>query len=185
MFRGLNAVSLDSKGRLAIPARARAVLAGFASVVSSAADVDVAPVDPPVSAPDASVPSPHSQAAPCVVATIDPQEPCILLYPLPEWERVEAKLQALPTLHKATRRMQRLLIGHATVQPLDGQGRILLSPFLRAYADLAKKTVLVGQGKRMELWSEPVWSRERDRWLEESNADEGGAVPDALNVLCL
>ena len=40
---------------------------------------------------------------------------------------------------------------------MDGNGRVLLSQPLRDYADLDKKLLLVGQGKKLELWSESGW----------------------------
>ena len=67
------------------------------------------------------------------------------------WELIEKKLAALPSFNKATRRMQRLLIGHATEVEIDAQGRLSLPAPLREYADLEKKVMLVGQGNKFEL----------------------------------
>ena len=83
------------------------------------------------------------------------------------WELIEKKLAALPSFNKATRRMQRLLIGHATEVEIDAQGRLSLPAPLREYADLEKKVMLVGQGNKFELWSEAGWHASRDAWLEE------------------
>ena len=48
-----------------------------------------------------------------LILTIDPEERCLWLYPLPVWEEIERVVDALPGLDKASRRIQRLLIGHA------------------------------------------------------------------------
>jgi len=40
---------------------------------------------------------------------------------------------------------------------LDGAGRILVPPPLRQFAALDKHVVLVGQGKKFELWDEAKW----------------------------
>ena len=88
-----------------------------------------------------------------LVVTIDTEERCLLIYPANEWEVIEAKLDGLSSFNKATRRIQRLLIGHATDLELDGSGRILLPQPLREYAYLEKEAVLMGQGKKLELWS--------------------------------
>jgi len=102
----------------------------------------------------------------CAVVTIDIEEPCLLLYPLPDWEEIEAQLAALPNVnHRSARRLQRLLIGYASDQELDASGRLLLPSELRSYASLEKKVVLLGQGKKIEIWSEPVWTARRDEWL--------------------
>ncbi len=61
------------------------------------------------------------------------------------------------------KRFQRLMLGYATDLELDGSGRLLLPQPLREYAQLDKKLVLVGQGNKLELWSEALWLAERDR----------------------
>lgn len=105
-----------------------------------------------------------------LVVTVDPDR-CLLVYPLPEWELIERKLIALPSLKPQTRRLQRLLMGHATETQLDGSGRILLPPPLRDFASLEKKTVLIGQGNKFELWDETVWGERCSQWLEEAAQD--------------
>ncbi|HSG87739.1 MAG TPA: division/cell wall cluster transcriptional repressor MraZ [Pseudomonadales bacterium] len=109
-----------------------------------------------------------------IVVTIDMEEPCLLLYPLPFWEEIQAQLEALPNVNPAARRVQRLLIGHATDAELDGSGRVLLPPMLRDYASLSKKLVLLGQGRKLEIWSEEIWTQRRDSWL-----DDGVSMADA------
>ena len=113
-----------------------------------------------------------------LVATIDTQSRCLLVYPLPTWEELERQIQALPTLNPVVRRFQRLLIGYASDLEFDTNGRLLLPPSLRNYAGLDKKAVLVGQGNKMELWDEDTWMGERDRWLE--LATDEGAIPEEM-----
>src|SRR3990167_2333555 len=122
-------------------------------------------------------------AAGQLVVTIDTDERCLLLYPLPTWELIEAKVEALPSFNKATRRIQRLLLGHATEVELDGNGRILLPPLLREYASLDKRIILVGQGKKFELWDETHWQGQRDSWLDQSNEETN--LPDELGSIAL
>jgi MraZ protein len=117
-----------------------------------------------------------------MIVTIDTEQPCLLIYPLQEWELIEEKIEALPSFNPTTRRIQRLLIGHATEVEVDGNGRMLLSNPLREYAQLGKKVVLIGQGKKFELWDEGIWSQRMESWLSEP-AD--GQTPDALAELTL
>lgn len=112
-----------------------------------------------------------------LVATIDMREQCLLLYPLPEWEVVQRKLESLPNIGDKARRLQRLLIGHATDLDLDAQGRILLPAMLREFAALEKKLVLVGQGNKLEIWSADLWQERMSSWLKDdtdllSDSDE-------------
>lgn len=118
-----------------------------------------------------------------MVVTIDPQDHCLLIYPIDEWEVLQRKLEALPTFNKQARRVQRMLIGHATDIDIDGSGRLLLSQPLRDYAQLDKKTVLLGQGKKFELWSEDLWLQRRDAYIEDNGSSE--ELPDELLSLSL
>ncbi|MGW8248039.1 MAG: division/cell wall cluster transcriptional repressor MraZ [Acidiferrobacterales bacterium] len=151
MFRGVNTVNLDSKGRLAIPTKYRDQLARLC----------------------------EGQ----MVVTVD-RDGCLLLYPLPEWEEIERKLARLSSFQKQTRRLQRLLIGHATECELDANGRILLSQPLREFAGLEKAVVLIGQSNKFEIWSESTWTERRKEWIEGDGEDEGD-LPADLESLSL
>ncbi|OUS37639.1 cell division/cell wall cluster transcriptional repressor MraZ ['Osedax' symbiont bacterium Rs2_46_30_T18] len=151
MFRGVNPINMDAKGRMAIPSRYREQL------------------------------SVHCAGQ--MVATIDTESRCLLLYPLHEWEVIQQKIEALPSFDPSARRIQRLLIGHATDVELDANGRLLLSAVLRDYAQLGKKVILLGQGKKFEIWSEEMWNQTRDEYLQLS--DPGTALPVDLQSLSL
>lgn len=105
---------------------------------------------------------------------------CLLLYPATEWEEIERKLVRLPNQNKHTRRLQRMLLGHATEVEMDGNGRILLPPRLREFAGLEKKVELAGVGNKFEIWNEQAWEQGRDDWM---SADS--EIPDALDNLTL
>lgn len=153
MFRGINGINIDAKGRIVMPTRYRERL--------------------------------QLDSKSSVVLTIDTEERCLLVYPLPEWEEIEKKIAALPSFNPAARRIQRLLIGHATDVEMDGQGRVLLPPLLREYAGLGKRAVLVGQGKKFELWDEAHWESRRGRWLEEESNSNESVLPDEVKSISL
>ncbi len=150
MFRGVQYINLDAKGRMAVPARQREQL----SVICEGQ----------------------------VVMTVDTQSNCLALYPLTEWERIERDVQALPALNPAIKRFQRLVLGYASDLQLDGNGRVLVPSALREYAQLDRRAVLVGQGNKLELWSEELWQRECEAAL---NADSAGELPAELMQLNL
>ncbi len=102
---------------------------------------------------------------------------------LPSGERLQ-KIQALPSFNKATRRIQRLLIGHATDVEVDNSGRVLLPTLLREYGNLEKEIVLIGQGNKFEIWDKKYWQKHRDAWLAEE-ADDATDVPPELQSLAL
>jgi MraZ protein len=117
-----------------------------------------------------------------MVITIDTDERCLLLYPLPEWEVIERKLDDLPSFNAQARRVQSLLRGHATDTEMDNNGRLLLPPPLRQYASLDKQVVLIGQGKKFELWDATVWSARRDEWLAEETVGDTALPAELLNL---
>ena len=100
------------------------------------------------------------------VCTIDLHSPCLLLYPLQEWELIEKKLCALSSMNKQEKLIQRLLLGHATETEIDKGGRTLIAPTLRKYANLNKKIMLVGQLNKFEIWDEDSWNAEVGKGLE-------------------
>ncbi|OQY05239.1 MAG: division/cell wall cluster transcriptional repressor MraZ [Desulfobacteraceae bacterium 4572_123] len=90
----------------------------------------------------------------------------LVAYPYKEWENVENKILSLARTSETMRRFRRVFIGGAFDCSCDKQGRILLPPSLRTYADLKKEIVLVGVLKIFEIWS-------RERWdAEHANLDE-------------
>jgi MraZ protein len=119
-----------------------------------------------------------------LIVTIDTQNRCLLLYPLPEWELIERKIEALPSFNPTARRIQRLLIGHATEVELDSNARILLPPLLREYAVIDKRVMLVGQGKKFEIWDEGQWQGGRDEWLVQTPL-LAADLPEELKSLSL
>jgi len=140
LFRGVNTLNLDAKGRMAMPSKYREKLT--------------------------------AQCSGQLVVTLDLNDPCLLLYPLPAWEEIERQLVRLPNINPQNRKLQRLLIGHASECEFDNSGRILLPPLLRERVNLEKKVTLIGQGKKFEIWDEQTWSEQRDSWLTETDSDE-------------
>lgn len=118
-----------------------------------------------------------------LVITIDIQDKCLLIYPLHEWEIIETQIAALPSFNSTTRKLQRILIGHAREVNLDANGRILIPPELRQYAELEKKLILIGQRHRFELWSESNWNKGRDSWLAETGDDL--KIPEEMHSISL
>ena len=150
MFRGATKVTLDAKGRLAIPSRYRERL-------SARCDGQV-------------------------VVTID-RSHCLLIYPLPDWEEIELKLNRLPALNEVARHLQQFMVGYATDLELDGHGRILLPQVLRDFAGLNRQTMLIGQGNKFELWDEERWSARLEAWQQDD--DQDAELPPELKQLSL
>ena len=149
MFLVISNLSLDAKGRFAVPTRYREPLA--------------------------------AQCAGELIVTVSANDPCLAIYPMPVWLEIERQLDALPGTNRKATRIKRLLIGHATELALDASGRLLVPPELRDFASLDKGAVLVGQGKKFELWDEGAW---RAAMYGADDEDEGDS-PEALELIAL
>lgn len=123
-----------------------------------------------------------------LVLTLDPSA-CLLLYPFPDWEPIEQKLNALPSFDPISRQMQRLLVGSATDLELDSAGRILLPVLLRERARIERDAVLLGQGNKFEIWNAAAWQAQCDAVVElPTQIDEAmrrGDLPDGLKGFSL
>ncbi len=106
---------------------------------------------------------------------------CLLLYPLPDWEVIQQKLEGLSNLDPRVRDLQRRLIGFAVDVDMDGAGRVLIAPELREYAQLEKNVVLVGQGRKFELWNQENW----DQLLARAGSFGAGGLPPELENFSL
>jgi MraZ protein len=103
-----------------------------------------------------------------LVITVDHTDRCLLLYPMDQWVKIEQVVMSLPNMNRNVRNMQRLVLGYASEVDLDNQGRVRLSSPLREYANLQKKSVLVGQANKFELWDTEIWNMQREEWLAEA-----------------
>jgi MraZ protein len=113
-----------------------------------------------------------------LVITIDTKEPCLSIYPLPEWEEVQPKLDRLSSINPRTAKIKRLLLGFASDVEMDGNGRVLIPPKLRKHAGFEKRLVLIGQGKRFEIWNEDTWDLRSAQWQEEERLDLDDLPPE-------
>lgn len=140
MFRGESNLSLDGKGRMAVPARYREQL--------------------------------RDSCGGKVIATVSLLDPCLVVYPLPEWQRIEERLKSLPAFDRKAQTIRQLVIGRASDLELDSQGRVLLPQYLREFARLEKRIKMVGQVNNFELWDEETWNRWCTEQLAQVQAGE-------------
>lgn len=82
---------------------------------------------------------------------------CLHLYPMKAWEELEAKVAAMPQFEPNVVAFRRLYLSAAVDCELDKQGRVLIPPTLRDYAELSKDVVWAGMGRTAELWATERW----------------------------
>ncbi|MDO6444688.1 division/cell wall cluster transcriptional repressor MraZ [Colwellia sp. 1_MG-2023] len=107
-----------------------------------------------------------------MVCTVDIQHPCLLLYPLPEWEEIELKLCGLSSMNPQERLLQQVLLGNASDCEIDKSGRLLINGPLRQHAGLDKNIMLVGQLKKFEIWSEQAWQGQMQQGIAKIQSGE-------------
>ncbi len=89
---------------------------------------------------------------------------CLYAYNQENWKVFEEKIANLPLENPDTRLIQRQFLGYSVTDTFDKQGRILITPDLKKHAFLERDVVLIGSGKRIE-----IWDRER---FESASGDE-------------
>jgi len=99
-------------------------------------------------------------------------EPCLVLYPLTEWDAWAEKVSALPAGQEDARQLMRLVFSSATDVELDKLGRINVPAYLRRYASLNGEATLVGVGTRFEIWDRTRW----EAYLVEIDNDDFSTI---------
>jgi len=126
MFRGSSLHTIDSKGRIIVPAR-------FREIIKADDNNGI---------------------------MISRMDSGLVAYTLTEWRKIETRILSLAEKSDNMRRFRRVFIGGAFECPCDKQGRILIPPMLRQYAELSREIVLVGVLDHFEIWSREKWEKE-------------------------
>ncbi|MBI4120685.1 MAG: division/cell wall cluster transcriptional repressor MraZ [Parcubacteria group bacterium] len=95
---------------------------------------------------------------------------CLYVYPQKEWQGVLDKLRTLSMGQRDQRGVNRFMLGGAVDAEVDSLGRVLVPDFLKEFARLQSKVVLVGVNDHVEIWDEKTWDTYR-RSIEKK-ADE-------------
>jgi MraZ protein len=82
---------------------------------------------------------------------------CLSVYPMEAWLPLAERISALPITDPDARTFRRMVFAEAANLELDAQGRILLPPELRRYADLDRDAYVVGVNTSIEVWSPARW----------------------------
>jgi MraZ protein len=132
MFIGEYSISMDEKGRIAVPVKFRSGL-GSKAVITRGLDKS------------------------------------LFIYTKPEWDKIAAKLAALPLAQSNSRAFARLMLAGAYEFEIDKQGRGMVPDYLRKFGSLTKKIVMAGLYNRIEVWDETAWNSYKATTEKESN----------------
>ncbi|GBD24870.1 Transcriptional regulator MraZ [bacterium HR30] len=147
MFRGTFEHTVDEKGRVSVPARFRAYLEYVEDRRVVVTNFQIDGV------------------------------PCLDVYPLLEWLKLEEQLRAKPQFDPGVLRFVMYYVGSAHDCEIDGQGRIFLPPTLREYAGLKRHVVFASAIHKFRIW-------DRDNWRKvHAAASEVTKQPELLQQL--
>lgn len=97
-------------------------------------------------------------------------EGCLYLYPLDEWTKLAESISKLSINQADSRAYSRHMLGGASHSEIDSQGRVLIPDYLRDYAGIRAKAMVIGLYNRAEIWDEEKWRSYRANL--ESKSDE-------------
>jgi MraZ protein len=122
VFTGAYQHNIDSKGRLSIPAKFREVLYGKGDDRVMLTNFFVEGLR------------------------------CLDAYPMEEWVRLQEDLKKKPRFDRRMIVFETFYFGNASECVVDKQGRILIPPNLRQYANLRKAVVMTGVTEKFRIW---------------------------------
>lgn len=98
---------------------------------------------------------------------------CLWLYPLGRWAELAAKIDAQPLTDPSAREFRRQVYAGASDAVPDRQGRVILPPGLREYANINNQAVIIGLHDHCEIWNPDRW---RERQQRSDDDPEGRAA---------
>ena len=120
-----------------------------------------------------------------LVVNRDIFEGCLVLYPKPEWDKVNAEMARLSRYNRKHQLFQRKFMKGATHVDVDGSGRINLPSALLAYAGInpkdAKEVIVSGLGEKVEIWNQDAYNKQVIQ--DEDNLDFGDLAEDVRKDL--
>jgi len=82
------------------------------------------------------------------------EQGCLWLFPMADWEALRDQVNQLSSMVTSHRQLQLKLVGAATPLDIDNNGRVLVPASQRGAVGIGKRAVLLGMGRKLELWSE-------------------------------
>ena len=73
------------------------------------------------------------------------------IYPLPEWEKIEARLAEIPSMNPAKKKFLDVTNYYGQMTEMDAQGRMLLPQLLRESARVTAEVVVLGAQTYLEV----------------------------------
>jgi len=82
---------------------------------------------------------------------------CLFMFSEEEWKAAEQKFKSMSFTKQDSRKFNRLYFSGAVEIIPDKQGRILLPPYLKDFAQIKRDVVIIGVSSRIEVWAKDQW----------------------------
>jgi len=84
-------------------------------------------------------------------------EKCLFIFPEKTFEQQGEKINELSFTKGNSRIFTRLFYSNSFKEKIDRQGRVLIPSQLIEYAEIKEIVVIIGAGKRIEVWNDIEW----------------------------
>lgn len=145
MFRGNFEHTIDTKGRLSIPAKFREELTNNG----------------------------NNDTRVVITNYIVESETCLDVYPIAEWSRMEEKISNMAKFNVTMEAFESYYLGACAECELDAHGRILIPPGLREYAGLGRDVILASALEKFRVWDQGKWKAIRTKAEAKLKANPG------------
>jgi MraZ protein len=89
-------------------------------------------------------------------------QPCLELYPMPEWEKLMQKVNKLNRFNKKNDAFIRRFTAGVKVVEVDATGRLLIPKNLLSFSGITKQTVLASAVNIVEIWDKDKYEKAID-----------------------
>ena len=82
---------------------------------------------------------------------------CIFMFSEDEWRSQEQKFKGMSFTKQEARSFNRMFFAGAVDVIPDRQGRFIIPPYLKDFANIKRDTIIVGVSNRIEIWDSGTW----------------------------
>ncbi len=95
--------------------------------------------------------------ADCFITSMDGEK--AIIYPLPVWQELEARLAKMPSTSQAKVKLTERLAYYGHLASMDAQGRILVPAILRKVAAVEDEVVVLGNNDHLTVWNDAKFEK--------------------------
>ena len=84
-------------------------------------------------------------------------EACVFMFAEADWKQYEQKFRDVPFTKQDSRTFNRMFFAGAVDVTPDKQGRFIIPQYLKDFAGIKDKSVIIGVSNRIEIWDHERW----------------------------